>query len=108
MKVLFLPDWSSGNPYQQKLAEALERCGVRVTLGDGIGRLPILGAIWTYRPDILHLHWTQPFSIRSKRVKSAMAILRFVIELLTARLLGFKLVWTVHNLFQHERAVLLE
>ncbi|NLZ53195.1 MAG: glycosyltransferase family 4 protein [Thermoanaerobacteraceae bacterium] len=104
MKVLFLPDGSRSNPYQRELAEALKRHGVDVTLSDGIGRLPILGAIRARgKPDILHLHWTHGFLIASSRVKTVIKSLRFLFELLVVKFLGIKIVWTVHNLLEHER-----
>jgi len=104
MKVLFLPDGSRGNPYQLELAEALRRRGVNVTLSNGIGSLPILGAIWIHgKPDILHLHWTHGFVVGSTCVKTFLKALRFLTELVLARLIGVRVVWTVHNLLQHER-----
>jgi len=105
MKVLFLPDWSrGGNPYQRELAAALQKRGLTVIMGNGTNRLPILGAMKIHgKPDVLHLHWTHPFLLGRKRVKSIIRSIRFLAELFTVKILGIKIIWTVHNLLEHER-----
>jgi glycosyltransferase involved in cell wall biosynthesis len=105
MKVLFLPDWYKENPYQRELAAALEKQGVTVIMGRGIDRLPILGAIRVHgKPDVLHFHWTHPYLLGGSRAKSVMRSIRFMAELLIVKLLGIKVIWTVHNLLEHERS----
>lgn len=103
MKVLFLPDGSRANPYQRELAQALGKLGVHVTLSDGIGRMPILGAIKAHgRPEVLHLHWTHPFLAGSTKLKTLLKAIRFIVELFLVKLSGVNLVWTAHNLLSHE------
>ena len=104
-RVLFLPDGSGANPYQQELAQALKSHDVRVTLGVGVRQLPILGALKVHggKPDVLHLHWTHGFVVASSTVMTILKAFRFLIELLIVKLRGIKIVWTVHNLLQHER-----
>ena len=105
MKVLFLPSSNrSSNPYQWELAYALGKHGVDVVLSKGIGKLPILGAVRTSRkPNVLHLHWTHGFIVASSALKTIVKGLRFLLELALLKLMGIKVVWTVHNLLQHER-----
>ena len=106
MKVLSLPDWSGNNPYQSELAVALEKQGVTVVMSNGIGRLPILGAIRIHgKPNVLHLHWTHPFLLGNDCVISIFMSTCFVVELLIVKLLGIKVIWTVHNLLEHEKRV---
>ena len=103
MKVLMLPDYSRNNPYQRELATALEKCGVSVTLCD-FGVLPLLRAIWVYgKPDVVHLHWTDRFVIARNWPKTVLKTLRFLVELLVTKAFGIKIVWTVHNLSNHEK-----
>lgn len=102
MKVLFLPDYSESNPYQWELAQALRRRGLQIMVSDGIGRFPVLGAIRTYgRPNVIHLHWTHLFLLTNRRM-SLTKMFRFAAELFLAKLLGIKIVWTVHQLVNHE------
>jgi beta-1,4-mannosyltransferase len=104
MKVLFLPDWSQNNPYQRELAAALERQGVTVRISNGIGRLPVLGAIRTHgRPHVLHLHWTHTFLLGKDWLISIFQSICFLVELLIVKFCGIKVIWTVHNLLEHER-----
>lgn len=105
MKILFLPDWSrGGNPYQRELGVALEKQGVTVIMGNGTNRLPILGAVRIHgKPNVLHLHWTHPYLLGRSRAKSIVKSIRFVAELFVVKILGIKIIWTVHNLFEHER-----
>jgi beta-1,4-mannosyltransferase len=106
INVLFLPDYSEYNPYQRELAQALRGCGVRVSLSDGVGRFPLLGAIAACgKPDVLHLHWTHPFAVShpGRPWKIFVRSVRFVLELLWLQTRGTRIVWTVHNLVSHER-----
>jgi len=108
MKILFIPDYK-GNPYQQSLKDALRHRGVSVIISGGGRRLPLLSALKTHGiPDILHLHWTYPCVVRDNPIRGTIAVFRFIAELIIIRLFGIKLVWTVHNLFDHERGVPLE
>jgi glycosyltransferase involved in cell wall biosynthesis len=107
MKVLFLPYYRTHNPYQRRLATALQKCGVEV-LDVGIRYFPIIGAVHACRPDVLHLHWVGLFFVHDKCIKKAFYIIRSVAELLAVRLRGVKIVWTIHNLYDHERRVPME
>lgn len=106
MKVLFLPDYSKMvNPYQANLASALNNFGITVVHGKGMRYFPILGAILCKYPQIVHLHWTSPYYVSPSKIKMFLLTFRFVFELVIAKLLTRKLIWTVHNLFDHERRI---
>jgi glycosyltransferase involved in cell wall biosynthesis len=107
MKVLFLPFLTSHNPYQRRLAAALQKCGVEV-LTVGARYFPILRAVQACRPEILHLHWVGLFLVDDNWIKKVFYIIRSLAELLAVRLSGVKIVWTVHNLYDHERRVPME
>jgi glycosyltransferase involved in cell wall biosynthesis len=73
-------------------------------MGNGTDRLPILGAIRVHgKPNVLHLHWTHPYLLGRNRAKSIMRSIRFLAELFIVKILGIKVIWTVHNLLEHER-----
>jgi beta-1,4-mannosyltransferase len=103
MKVLMLPDYSRSNPYQRELVTALREFGVDVTLCS-FNVLPLLRAIWVHgKPDVLHLHWTDGYIVAGNWLKTILKTLRFFMELLVVKGLGIKVVWTVHNLSNHEK-----
>jgi glycosyltransferase involved in cell wall biosynthesis len=106
VRVLFLPDYSAANAYQRSLAAGLEALGVHVSADPTGSRrlLPVLGALRRHgRPDVIHLHWTEPYIAGgSTRVSPAKAR-RTLLELRLARRAGIGLVWTAHDLFRHDR-----
>lgn len=115
MQVLYLPGYSSGNPYQRQLRSHLAEQDVDVVIPEGSSAIsvlglfslfPILGAMRRYgRPDVLHIHWLHAFILprnRSNWVSIPLAV-QFVVELLIVKALGVRVVWTVHNLRDHER-----
>jgi len=57
-----------------------------------------LGRLLGY--DVFHLHWANAFLLRSKRE----AYWRYLLCLKAIKLLGYKLVWTAHNVLPHEPA----
>lgn len=105
MKVLFLPDYSAANAYQRELAAALARKGVTVTADPTRARrvLPVLEAVSRHgRPDVLHVHWTEPYISSRGRVDRVKAQ-RTLLELRLMRRAGAAIVWTAHDLYRHDR-----
>jgi len=104
MKVIFIPDYSDGNPYQSDLAEGLEKLGVEISLESGEGRFPVNDALRRYKNvDILHIHWTHRFLFSTDRFRTFVRIIKFLLELVFVKIRGIKIVWTVHNLQNHEK-----
>jgi len=100
VKVAFLPEWFN-NPYQVRLREHLTRKGVQMV---SLGRTPlhIVKGIIRERPDILHLHWLHAFYEARSGLLSAFKMGLSMPGLATAKRVGVRLVWTVHNLTHHE------
>lgn len=104
LSVLMVPDYSDRNPYQSQLGSALDRESVTVSMGDISGFLPILREWYRNdRPDVIHVHWVHTFISTDRATLSALLAVRLTLELLIVRLLGTRLVWTVHNLMSHNR-----
>ena len=109
MRVLFFWEQVGGltlehrcNPYAGLLARALETLDVHLDLGDYDFSRDWLEA---ERPnhDVLHLNWLHPF-YRADHLESTVArFARFTDNLSFARSLGYRVVWTMHNLYPHER-----
>jgi len=106
VKVLFLPDYSAANAYQRALTAGLRDHGVTVSADPTGSRrvLPIVEALRRHgRPDVIHIHWTEPYiaggSSRVSRVKAQ----RTLVELRLAKRAGIGLVWTAHDLFRHDK-----
>jgi len=48
-------------------------------------------------PEVVHLHWIDIYTIKKTWLRSSIASLVFLFELLFLKTLGVKLVWTVHD-----------
>jgi glycosyltransferase involved in cell wall biosynthesis len=100
------PDYRWDNPYQALLAKALEDLGVTVSFPRGYRRVfplrRMLGQDGPH-PDVLHLHWLAPYLKGRNAATKAVYAVKFVLDLLLVRRAGVRLVWTVHNLVEHEQ-----
>jgi glycosyltransferase involved in cell wall biosynthesis len=94
-KLIFHPYWCE-NPYQKLLAEHLIKLGVHwkeKTLNNSLrGELP----------DILHLHWLHQNFIKTNLKDATINTVKFIRRLVILRLVGVKIVWTAHNLKDHD------
>ncbi len=106
MRVSFFPNsphWDV-NPSLALLRHALQDLGVTAVKppDDGLR----LRWLWTMRGqvDVLHFHWIQYHYWPAGQPGSTWKLTKFAAKLLLARLLGYRLVWTLHNVLPHERA----
>ena len=104
LRVLMMPDYRSGNPYQQLLGSALAPAGVEVVFPVGYRRgLPILRAVRDNAPiDLLHLHWTEAYTQGVSWFGCCIYWWKLLADLWLVRQFGVPIVWTLHNLLPHE------
>ena len=96
------------NPYQRLLYEHLRPLGFELVSG---ARLRV-SWLWAARPDVdlIHIHWPQAlytYAGRPTFLRPAISWLKlaaFVLRLQVARLLGYRLAWTIHQVYPHDRA----
>ena len=103
MRVAFFPDtYRQGNPYLELLAGGLKAAGVEVIPLNLVS--PYNNWLLKNRSkvDVLHFHWISPMYVRPTLSSSSYAFIRFASRVILARLLGFRIVWTMHNLYPHE------
>ncbi len=100
-RVVFLPEWHD-NPYQDLLASGLTRLGVRVAIVSR--RLVFFRAVTRQgRPDVLHLHAPDHFVVYRRTLPAAViALALYLAQIAWLRWLGVRVVWTVHDLTNHE------
>lgn len=110
LKVVHIP-FSGRNPYQKLLADALKNFGltvkgatVRHMLNVSYLNVSILTLLFkNWKPDIIHLHWQSAFLyVDGSRFKTTVKSLLFIFQIRIVKMLGIKLVWTIHNLKSHE------
>lgn len=90
------------NPYVSLLCAALCQPGLnmRPTIVDQFS----LGWMWQHRGqvDVLHIHWLELLFLRPTLWRSLKRWVSVMLGLALARLLGVCVVYTVHNIQQHE------
>lgn len=105
MRIASFPkmDDFSRNPYLYLTKVELENNGVQV-----IGSNPnILSGRWLWRNrkkvQVLHFHWLQYHYVNIEKLKvSYSALFTFFRNILFAYCLGYKIVWTLHDVVPHE------
>lgn len=109
MRVLFFwePNWRYGeeprsNPYADCLTRALEKLDVHLSHGD-YGLHPDWLEANRSEFDVLHLNWLHYFYRHDNLEDSVCRLRRFMDHVLYAKRLGYRVVWTLHNTYPHER-----
>ena len=104
LKVLFAPFYPS-DPYQRRLEEELKKFDVEVrrVLAVGVDQPTFAEHVRDFRPDLLHLHWLHPWFLDTGLIQTMVRARAFLGQLKEARSLGARLVWTAHNLINHDR-----
>ena len=96
MYVIAKPAFSKHNPYISLLYNSVRKHGVRVD------KFSLKKIIFGH-PDIFHIHWVENYlglTIESKVFAHLKYFLR-KLQLIIAKYLGVKIIWTVHNIKSH-------
>lgn len=101
LKVIFLPWWSR-NPYQQLLMTHLQPLGVDVETFSTNGKFFLTPELIRWRPDVIHFHSLYPFYLASNLLAFVIKFLLFFAQVLLLKLVKIRIVWTVHDLKNHE------
>lgn len=99
-RVLLLPAYAT-NPYLRLLAEGLGARGWSVQFADK--RDVLRRERLRHPPAIVHLHWERPWTVDPRWWRAAFQPLLLIAFLLIMRVRGSSIVWTVHNLEDHDR-----
>ncbi len=102
LRVVHLPVYAE-NAYQPLLMESLRRSQSVDPIDGGGGGNFLRTALFHWKPDILHFHWLHPYVLRESFLSSVARATRFLCEVALLRRAGCRVVWTVHNLSNHNR-----
>lgn len=103
LRILVAPYFPE-NPYQRELQEALRMQGVAVSNATLAADMLEFRRRYRYtRPHVLHLHWPDKYCMADTFFGALEKTIRFVRDLEYVRKSGTKIVWTIHNLLNHER-----
>jgi len=108
-KVLMVPDYRQGNPYQRLLAKALEPQGWQASFDHfTYNHLPFFLLLKQHKDiDVLHIHWITDIVKRitdsPSKMKFYLKLFMMVADCLIVRAHGVKIVWTIHNKLAHQQ-----
>lgn len=105
IRVRILPDWRGDNPYQQLLADSIAATGAKVEFVSHYRRILPVFRDWLGRRgefDIYHLHWLGNYIRFEDLPRKVIYTLKFLLDLSMVKLMGIRVVWTIHNLVPHE------
>lgn len=91
-----------GNPYGPLLAHAMQARGITFSAGDYAFTKQWLDDVRA-TDEVLHINWLHHFYKADDLASSIRSLTRFTDNLQYAERLGFRIVWTFHNLYPHER-----
>lgn len=97
-RILHLPHYDR-NPYQELLLKEFKSVNGRLTKGYP---LDIVINIIKFRPDILHFHWVSDYIVHTNRGVMFIKAFSFIAFCSLLKLLGINIVWTAHNVRNHE------
>jgi hypothetical protein len=107
--VLQIPDYRKGNPYQILLQKTLEKRGFTVNFSHfSYSLFPLLHARRQHKNlDVIHIHWIVDIIKRLSWSKNPIMFYLKCFLMMTdcwmVRLSGVKVIWTIHNKFEHEQ-----
>ena len=97
LRVVAWPATTGGaNPYIDQLTESLRRAGVHVDPFEP-------GRILAGRYDVWHVHWPDGGALRNGTAASVAGTAAVLALVAMARLRGMKVIWTAHNVQEHDR-----
>lgn len=99
--VLIIP-YEENNPYQDNLTNSLENQGVTVHQSSLRPDRLLSKLLSTPEISIIHIHWTYPFFDSDSAIKAIAKSLISNLLFLLLRAVGYRFVWTAHNLTAHD------
>jgi beta-1,4-mannosyltransferase len=100
LNVFMLPTFHSFNKYCSALVQSIQREGVNVQfISEWTPTLPIFKMLRTAGwPQVIHLHWIETYTIKKTWWRSFIASILFICQLTLLKVLGVRIVWTVHDI----------
>ena len=104
IKISCLPIAGIGNPYQHLMMMGLRAGGAEVIHGKEGKFFALLNTALVQRPDYLHVDWLHQYYLRRKAWMTWLLFPLFFMEILLLKTFtSTKLVWTLHNIYPHDK-----
>jgi len=103
-KISCLPIAGIGNPYQHLMMIGLRAGGAEVIHGKKGKIFTLLSTVIVQRPNYLHVDWLHQYYLRRKAWMTWLFFPLFFMEILLLKTFtSTKLVWTLHNIYPHDK-----
>ncbi|MEM6333632.1 MAG: glycosyltransferase family 4 protein [Planctomycetota bacterium] len=100
VRVAVFPHYTS-NPYTTRLIDELNGRGYDAR-GFKASKSIGLELLRSFRPHVAHVQWVEKQMVRATPDETRRTAARFLWQVRALRLLGVKVVWTLHNLASHD------
>jgi len=103
-KLVFVPDWSIHNPYQKLLYDEMKAAGISCYGLQGTD----FTFSWIFKNRLnfkfIHLHWLHGiYNLHNSGLYWA-NLMTIALKIIFARLIGYNILWTIHNIVPHDTA----
>ena len=102
MQIACLPQAGAANPYQNLMRAGLADAGHQTHPGAAGNFFALCRTVFPNRPGALHLDWPGSYYLRRNRLLCLLQAAQFWLDLQLATASGVPLVWTAHNLTEHD------
>lgn len=99
LKVFMLP-FSDENPYQTKLCRSLKPFNTDVK---GTNKIFFIWDLLNCKPDVVHFHWLHVYFLGRTKMRGIGRLAFFILQLVIVKMFRISIVWTAHNLVNHEK-----
>lgn len=101
--LMFAPNWSKGNSYQTNLYSQHKNLGYNICSLSNPTLNNIPSKFLIAKNKIFHQHWIRPFYYESINMEDGITRINNYINILKIyKLFGVKILWTLHNLLDHD------
>ncbi|MBD2448766.1 glycosyltransferase [Nostoc sp. FACHB-152] len=109
MKAVFLPKFVYENPYISQLINNLKELDIKLVLPSSSSSttffLPLV--IFHEKANFVHFHWLHPFFLDKNKFVNIAKLIIIIIQLVILKIINIKIIWTIHNLKNHENKNLI-
>jgi len=102
INVLIIP-FDHENPYHTLLASSLRKQNISIIEGKLYTLFSLIKNVRLQKNiNLIQIEWSHPFFIQKDKYKTIIKSILFILDIIILRIMGIKIVWRVHNKYNHE------
>lgn len=92
------------NPYQSQLANELNNEDkIKVCFSNDYSFFGLLKVYYNSKFNLIHIHWLDQFILHNNKTLMSLKSFNFLLQILFLKINNVKIVWTVHNIVNHDK-----